>query len=435
MKNDKLRIAMACDYFYPNIGGIETHIEQLAIHLQKLGCHVIVITHKYTKAGNKMLNKIPVYYLNIPTIAMNTSFPNLMSNFYALKKIFDKECIDIVHGHQTMSNLALEAVFHAKTMGLKTCFTEHSVFEKGGFENIIVNRLAELILRGTDRFICVSYTSKENLMCRLDLESKDVFVIPNAVVSNVFYPDKKNKTKNKQHNNNIRKNTGDDVKDRLRIVVVSRLVGRKGIDILIDIIPVICILHKNIEFVIAGDGPKRDEIEQMIDINNLKPRIKMIGELEHEKIADILRTGDIFLNVSLTEAFCMAILEAASCGLYIVSTNVGGVNEVLPHKNIILTNLTKDDVVKGLNRCIANVYSNKNTEKKGNSCDISKIIKDVYNWENIAKKTHKLYTSIKTKKMAYKDRIKQYSSVSEFVCRLFIFAEYLQHKILLWLCK
>jgi len=44
----------------------------------------------------------------------------------------------------------------------------------------------------------------------------------------------------------------------------------------------------------------------------------------------VLVRGHIFLNCSLTESFCMALLEAASCGLMVVSTKVGGVPEVLP---------------------------------------------------------------------------------------------------------
>jgi len=40
--------------------------------------------------------------------------------------------------------------------------------------------------------------------------------------------------------------------------------------------------------------------------------------------------GHIFVNTSLTESFCITIVEAASCGLKVVTTNVGGVPEVLP---------------------------------------------------------------------------------------------------------
>lgn len=42
----------------------------------------------------------------------------------------------------------------------------------------------------------------------------------------------------------------------------------------------------------------------------------------------MLVRGHIFLNCSLTESFCIAILEAACCGLFVVSTRVGGVPEV-----------------------------------------------------------------------------------------------------------
>lgn len=48
----------------------------------------------------------------------------------------------------------------------------------------------------------------------------------------------------------------------------------------------------------------------------------------------VLVRGHIFLNCSLTEAFCIAIVEAASCGLLVVSTKVGGVPEVLPNHMI-----------------------------------------------------------------------------------------------------
>ena len=48
------------------------------------------------------------------------------------------------------------------------------------------------------------------------------------------------------------------------------------------------------------------------------------------QVRDVLAQGHIFLNCSLTESFCIAIVEAACAGLFVVSTNVGGVTEVLP---------------------------------------------------------------------------------------------------------
>ena len=49
----------------------------------------------------------------------------------------------------------------------------------------------------------------------------------------------------------------------------------------------------------------------------------MLGEISHCDVRDrLLVEGDIFLNTSLTEAFCMAIIEAVACGLTVVSTKV-----------------------------------------------------------------------------------------------------------------
>lgn len=45
--------------------------------------------------------------------------------------------------------------------------------------------------------------------------------------------------------------------------------------------------------------------------------MRLLGGLEHQDVRNVLVQGHIFLNTSLTEAFCMAIVEAASCGLQV----------------------------------------------------------------------------------------------------------------------
>jgi len=64
--------------------------------------------------------------------------------------------------------------------------------------------------------------------------------------------------------------------------------------------------------------------------------MELLGAVPHEKVNEVLCRGHIFLNTSLTEGFCMAIIEAASCGLLCVSTNVGGIPKVLPPEMIYL---------------------------------------------------------------------------------------------------
>lgn len=72
---------------------------------------------------------------------------------------------------------------------------------------------------------------------------------------------------------------------------------------------------------------------------------------------DVLVQGDIFLNCSLTEAFCMAIVEAASCGLLVVSTNVGGVPEVLPEDMMILAEPSVEGLLHATERALSSIHS------------------------------------------------------------------------------
>jgi phosphatidylinositol glycan class A protein len=84
----------------------------------------------------------------------------------------------------------------------------------------------------------------------------------------------------------------------------------------------------------------------MIERNYLKDRVEMLGSVPSKDVRDVLVRGHIFLNTSLTEAFCIAIVEAASCGLLVVSTDVGGVTEVLPHDMMYLSKPDPKNIIE-----------------------------------------------------------------------------------------
>lgn len=68
------------------------------------------------------------------------------------------------------------------------------------------------------------------------------------------------------------------------IIVICRLVYRKGVDLLVDIIPEICNRHPNVRFIIGGDGPKRIELEEMREKYELYSRVQVLGVLQHNKV-------------------------------------------------------------------------------------------------------------------------------------------------------
>ena len=81
-------------------------------------------------------------------------------------------------------------------------------------------------------------------------------------------------------------------------------------------------------------------LEEMVESHSLHSRVSLLGALDKSGVQQALVKGNVFLNTSLTEAFCIAILEAAACGLHVVSTKVGGIPEVLPDPLITLVEPT-----------------------------------------------------------------------------------------------
>lgn len=122
----------------------------------------------------------------------------------------------------------------ARTMGYKVCFTDHSLFGFADASSIHMNKVLKFSLSDISHVICVSHTSKENTVLRAQLDPRIVSVIPNAVDPTEFTPN-------------------PDIRDpsRVTIVVMSRLVYRKGIDLLIDVIPEICRRFPNVHFIIG----------------------------------------------------------------------------------------------------------------------------------------------------------------------------------------
>ena len=206
-------------------------------------------------------------------------------------------------------------------LGIRTVFTDHSLFEFADAGSIHLNKALKWALCEIDAAITVSHTNKENLALRARIDPSKIYVIPNAVDTTKFTPDPSQ-----------RKDDGN-----IYIVVVCRMNFRKGVDLLVDIIPEIIKKYHNVNFIIGGDGPKLDLLMQLRDKYNLGDRMELLGRVEHKDVRNVFCRGHIFLNTSLTEAFCIAILEAASCGLLCVSTNVGGISELLPDQMIYLS--------------------------------------------------------------------------------------------------
>ncbi|KAI1715327.1 PIGA (GPI anchor biosynthesis) domain-containing protein [Ditylenchus destructor] len=407
---DELKIALVSDFFCPNTGGIETHIYYLAGCLLERGHEVVVITHSYGKRRGirRLSNGIKVYYL--PTIVMfqSTTLASVCGTLYWFRKIFLREHIQVVHGHSSFSSLAHEAMLHAWCMGLPTVFTDHSLYGFADASAVIINKLLiRYSLTNISRIICVSHICKENTVLRAGLPPNRVFVIPNAITTDLFTPDAELFYSNP-----------------ITVVVLCRLMYRKGADLLVDIIPEVknfymLVYYYCFYYDIFRYGPKRVELEEMREKFKLHNRVIMLGVLPHNKVRDTLIQGQIFLNTSLTEAFCMSIVEAASCGLHVVSTKVGGIPEVLPKSYATLTEPNPADLCDAVMEAIR-LYDNgllmDPIDKHAKVCHM-------YRWSDVTERTERVYqTALADPPVLVSMRLKNYISAGFWFGLIWVWA-------------
>lgn len=232
--------------------------------------------------------------------------------------------------------------------------------------------------------------SKENTVLRASLDPLMVSVIPNAVVAENFRPRDYPMQGDASHAfGPERSPTRFGPNDMITIVVISRLFYNKGTDLLTAAIPRILENHPNTRFIIAGSGPKAIDLEQMIENNVLQDRVEMLGPIRHEEVRDVMVRGHIYLHPSLTEAFGTVIVEAASCGLYVVCTQVGGIPEVLPSHMTTFAKPEEDDLVLATGKAITAVRAGKvRTDRFHDE------VRKMYSWDNVAQRTERVYDGI-----------------------------------------
>ncbi|THU96244.1 glycosyltransferase family 4 protein [Dendrothele bispora CBS 962.96] len=382
-----ISIAMISDFFHPDVGGVENHIYMLSANLIRKGHKVIVITHSRPpdRVGIRwLLPSLKVYYLPFVPIASWATLPNFFTFLPYFRSIVLREHIHLIHAHASLSSLGHEGILHSHLMGIRTVFTDHSLF---GFEDaasILTNKLLAGTLRNVDAVICVSHTGRENTVLRGELfkltheedspkleVNPNVYVIPNALVADRFLPGPPTST------------------DIITIVVLSRLVYRKGIDLLVPTVPRICKAFPNVRFLIGGDGPKLIDLLQMREKHLLQDQIELLGPIRHNDVRSVLIRGSIYVNTSLTESFGIAILEAACAGLYVVSTRVGGVPEILPEDMISFAEPDEDDVFRAISEAISII-----SQGKHDPLQAHERMKMFYDWDQVTERTEKVYDAV-----------------------------------------
>ena len=217
-----------------------------------------------------------------------------------------------------------------------------------------------------------------------------VSVIPNAVVAENFEPlSYTSSPRNSFKTGPPRPPKPIGPHDTITIVVISRLFYNKGTDLLIAAIPRILAADQHVRFIVAGSGPQAIDLQQMLERRVLQDRVELLGPVRHEEVRDVMVRGHIYLHPSLTEAFGTVIVEAASCGLYVVCTRVGGIPEVLPPYMTMFAKPEEDDLVLQTGRAIAALR-----EGRIRTESFHDQVRKMYSWTDVAERTERVYDGI-----------------------------------------
>ena len=115
---------------------------------------------------------------------------------------------------------------------------------------------------------------------------------------------------------------------------------------------------------------------------------KLLGNLNQEELRDIFLSSDITIIPSVMEATSLAAMEGMACGLPVISTNVGGMPEIITHNTTgwLVNSKNSNDVASIIEKIINEEYD---ILKMGESA--KKYVNENKSWHSIAKKVEKIY--------------------------------------------
>ncbi|MDU2461164.1 MAG: glycosyltransferase [Clostridium sp.] len=290
-----------------------------------------------------------------------------------IKNLYNRENIDIVHLHSCIWG-GIGAVSASRKLNIPLVITEHSSY----YSRYRVKMIEKLILRysfkSANKVISVSNSLREII----SKYKSNIEVIPNMVDC-----DKVLSIINKKNN------LGEE--GQFTFLSLCYLKKNKGIDILIRAFSTY-FRGKEVKLIIAGDGPERENLENLSKELGILEQVEFKGALNRDEVYKVMSNCNIFVLPSRFETFGVVLIEALANGKPVISTRNGGANDIVTDENGILVDI---DDIEGLGKAMVDLklnYNKYNEEEIRNSC-INKYSKKI-----ITRQLEKVYSELICKK-------------------------------------
>jgi len=313
-----MKVWMVTERYIPIWGGAENQLRQLIPHLVNNGVEVEVITRRWHvwMARKDVVDTIAVRRLGVPGTSVFSTIVFIASLLFHL--LFASRNVQVFHSHGAVRIGALCALA-ARITGKKNVA---KIATAGRIPQLAKSKIGRLIIKlflQSDAIICMTDEIERELQ-EVSSSRDKLFRICNAVDCERFtaYPATCRQDFLRQHS----------VQEKsLLVVFCSRLVFRKGLDILLTAWPEVLKRYPSMYLVVVGSGDdQQDSIESAMREKVASEEIQhvlFLGETpEPEKY---LGVADIFVFPSRQEGFPNALMEALATGLPTVASRIGGV--------------------------------------------------------------------------------------------------------------
>ncbi|MEK6935682.1 MAG: glycosyltransferase family 4 protein [Nanoarchaeota archaeon] len=348
----KPKICFVTSFFYPTIGGVETHIFNTAKELIKKGYDIDIYVSDMDRDKRIKEKEEKIDGIKIKRFRSWFKFSFSGIFFPGLFNAVKNSDADIfhVHGYRHPFNFIF---WFTK----KPCFlTPHWPVYKGQRKKFI-QLIVDIVDKVLGRYIfkkfkkiCVVTEPESNWVKTFGVMEKSIILTPNCIPKEYF---------NKHNGKRFREKY--KLKNKLVVLSVSRLHKSKGIDQLVNMAK----FFSNVKFIIMGkDGGFKKELESLIKKLNLN-NVILTGEVTEKEKLEAYAGSDIFCSPSHYEAFCISILEAMSQGCAVLTSDQGGMPWVVGNEGLTFKDYDLEDFKLKLRKLIENKQLRQKFQESG----------------------------------------------------------------------
>lgn len=373
----KIKICHICDRITGQSDGVYTHLMMLLNNIDKNRFEQIVIFQGGEIVENELKKNNNNRFI-VPELKKRFS----IKGFIKIYKILKNEEVDIIQAHLIKPYIltGLMNIFLKK----KLIFNYNGLFLSSVYHNPL-ERLVLQIIHFTivfSRSVQIAIVPSQNSKIILDAETK---IFPRV---DIYYNGFSSSLTNITDKTIINK-LQELKKEYFVVGIVARIEIQKRIDSALTILKELKRLDKNVFFVFIGDGPLEKEMIQLSNVLGIMDRLQFWGYVESAK--SYLKYFDTILFTSDWEGFPLTIWEAMAAGVPIISSDVGGIKEILEKEKCGLI-YPKGDLDKAIKSIIELMDNNNYKTELGENG--KKAIETTYNLEHFVHFFDDLYSNL-----------------------------------------